>query len=86
MFFAGGSSAAYWNREHIEPVQIGVPQTLGISDRAQFRDATGAVLDMLVTYLFEVAARLWIDNPRWRACRSAGVPANRWLRPGSGSA
>ncbi len=34
--FANTSSAAYWNREHIESVQIDVPETLGISDRAQF--------------------------------------------------
>jgi glucose-6-phosphate 1-dehydrogenase len=52
--FANGSSAAYWNREHVASVQIDVPETLGISDRAQFYDATGAVLDMLVTHLFQV--------------------------------
>src|SRR2546427_439351 len=46
--FANGSSAAYWNRGHVESVQIDVPETLGISDRAQFYDATGAVLDILV--------------------------------------
>ncbi|HEX6527115.1 MAG TPA: glucose-6-phosphate dehydrogenase, partial [Streptosporangiaceae bacterium] len=34
--FANGSSASYWDREHIESVQIDVPETLDISDRAQF--------------------------------------------------
>ncbi len=61
--FANGSSAAYWNREHIESVQIDVPETLGISDRAQFYDATGAVLDMLVTHLFQVAAEVAMEPP-----------------------
>ena len=61
--FANGSTAAYWNREHVESVQIDVPETLGISDRAQFYDATGAVLDMLVTHLFQVAAEVAMEPP-----------------------
>jgi glucose-6-phosphate 1-dehydrogenase len=61
--FANTSSAAYWNREHIESVQIDVPETLGISDRAQFYDATGAILDMLVTHLFQVAAEVAMEPP-----------------------
>jgi glucose-6-phosphate 1-dehydrogenase len=61
--FANGSTAAYWNREHVESVQIDVPETLGIEDRAQFYDATGAVLDMLVTHLFQVAAEVAMEPP-----------------------
>jgi glucose-6-phosphate 1-dehydrogenase len=63
MRFANGSSAAYWNREHVGSVQIDVPETLGISDRAQFYDATGAVLDMVVTHLFQVAAEVAMEPP-----------------------
>ena len=44
-------------------MQIDVPETLGISDRAQFYDATGAVLDMLVTHLFQVAAEVAMEPP-----------------------
>ena len=44
-------------------MQIDVPETLDISDRAQFYDATGAVLDMLVTHLFQVAAEVAMDPP-----------------------
>ena len=61
--FANGSFAACWDREHVESVQIDVPETLGISDRAQFYDATGAVLDMLVTHLFQVAAEVAMEPP-----------------------
>jgi glucose-6-phosphate 1-dehydrogenase len=61
--FANGSSAAYWDGEHVESVQIDVPETLGIEDRAQFYDATGAVLDMLVTHLFQVAAEVAMEPP-----------------------
>src|SRR5690348_11400165 len=85
--FANGSSAAYWNRGHVESVQIDVPETLGISDRAQFYDATGAVLDMLVTHLFQVAAEVAMEPPAaWtlRACRRPGsrssAASGRWTR------
>jgi len=61
--FANESSAAFWNRRHVESVQIDVPETLDISDRAQFYDATGAVLDMLVTHLFQVAAEIAMEPP-----------------------
>jgi glucose-6-phosphate 1-dehydrogenase len=61
--FANRSSAAFWDREHIESVQIDVPETLGISDRAQFYDATGAILDMLVTHLFQVTAEVAMEPP-----------------------
>jgi glucose-6-phosphate 1-dehydrogenase len=61
--FANGSFASCWNREYVESVQIDVPETLDISDRALFYDATGAVLDMLVTHLFQVAAEVAMEPP-----------------------
>lgn len=61
--FANEIFGAMWNREHIESVQIDVPETLGISDRADFYDNTGAVLDMLVTHLFQVAAEVAMEPP-----------------------
>ena len=61
--FANEAVAALWSREHIESVQIDVPETLGIDDRAEFYDATGTVLDMLVTHLFQVAAEVAMEPP-----------------------
>ncbi len=61
--FANRLFAAIWNREHVESVQIDVPEKLGITDRALFYDATGAVLDMLVTHLFQVAAEVAMEPP-----------------------
>jgi glucose-6-phosphate 1-dehydrogenase len=61
--FANGLFAAMWNREHVESVQIDVPEKLGITDRAKFYDATGAVLDMLITHLFQVAAEVAMEPP-----------------------
>ncbi len=62
--FANGLFAGVWNREHIAQVQIDVPETLDIADRAEFYDATGAVLDMLVTHLFQVAAEVAMEPPK----------------------
>jgi glucose-6-phosphate 1-dehydrogenase len=61
--FANELFAAMWNRQHIDSVQIDVPETLGIDNRAEFYDATGAVLDMLVTHLFQVAAEVAMEPP-----------------------
>jgi glucose-6-phosphate 1-dehydrogenase len=61
--FANGLITGGWNREFVEQVQIDVPETLDIDDRAKFYDATGAVLDMLVTHLFQVAAEIAMEPP-----------------------
>jgi len=61
--FANGLFAGMWDRDCVESVQIDVPENLGVDDRAQFYDATGAVLDMLVTHLFQVAAEVAMEPP-----------------------
>jgi glucose-6-phosphate 1-dehydrogenase len=61
--FANEAFAAMWSAEHIESVQIDVPETLDVADRAEFYDATGAVLDMMVTHLFQVAAEVAMEPP-----------------------
>ncbi|MET0695587.1 MAG: glucose-6-phosphate dehydrogenase [Propionibacteriaceae bacterium] len=61
--FANDIFADTWNRDHVVEVQIDVPETLDIADRAGFYDATGAALDMLVTHLFQVAAEVAMDPP-----------------------
>ena len=52
-----------WCRDSIAQVQIDVPETLDVADRADFYDATGAMLDMLVTHLFQVAAEVALEPP-----------------------
>ncbi|MDT4922610.1 MAG: glucose-6-phosphate 1-dehydrogenase [Pseudonocardiales bacterium] len=61
--FANGLFDAVWSRERIRAVQIDVPEKIGVTDRAGFYDATGAVLDMLVTHLFQVAAEIAMEPP-----------------------
>jgi glucose-6-phosphate 1-dehydrogenase len=62
--FANGLFHGVWSNERVRAVQIDVPEKIGITDRATFYDATGAVLDMLVTHLFQVAAEVAMEPPK----------------------
>jgi glucose-6-phosphate 1-dehydrogenase len=61
--FANGLFRGVWDARHVAEVQIDVPETLDVADRAGFYDGTGAVLDMLVTHLFQVAAEVAMEPP-----------------------
>ncbi|NMN98285.1 glucose-6-phosphate dehydrogenase [Antrihabitans stalactiti] len=61
--FANRMTHEIWNHEHVEQVQIDVPETLDVADRAAFYDATGALRDMVVTHLFQVAAEVAMEPP-----------------------
>ena len=52
-----------WNRNFIHHVQIDVPEKLGLENRADFYDATGAYRDMVVTHLLQVLAFVAIEPP-----------------------
>ena len=61
--FANGLFEPIWNREHIEYVQIDVPETLSIEGRAAFYEGTGAFRDMVVTHLFQVLGFIAMEPP-----------------------
>jgi glucose-6-phosphate 1-dehydrogenase len=61
--FANGLFEPIWNLNHIEHVQIDVPETLGVEDRAEFYEQTGAFRDMVVTHLFQILAFVAMEPP-----------------------
>ena len=61
--FANGLFEPIWNRNHIDYVQIDVPETLGLDNRAAFYEATGAYRDMVVTHLFQIVAFVAMEPP-----------------------
>jgi glucose-6-phosphate 1-dehydrogenase len=61
--FANGLFEPVWNREHIQYVQIDVPETLSIEGRAAFYEGTGAFRDMVVTHLFQVLGFVAMEPP-----------------------
>jgi glucose-6-phosphate 1-dehydrogenase len=61
--FANGMFEPVWNRDHIDHVQIDVPETLSIEMRASFYDRIGAFRDMVVTHLFQVLGFVAMEAP-----------------------
>src|SRR5262245_35802553 len=54
---------AFWNRSHIESVQITMAEDFGIQGRGVFYDQTGAVRDVIQNHLFQVMANLAMEPP-----------------------
>src|SRR4029079_8525830 len=68
--FANGMFEPVWNRDHIDHVQIDVPETLAVDDRAGFYEDTGAFRDMVVTHLFHVLGFVAMEPPASLDARS----------------
>ncbi len=61
--FANGMFEPIWNRNHIDHVQIDIPETLSIEMRGSFYEETGAFRDMIVTHLFQVLGFVAMEPP-----------------------
>ena len=61
--FANGLFEPIWNRNFIDHIQIDIPEALGLDERANFYESTGAYKDMVVTHLFQVMAFVAMEPP-----------------------
>lgn len=61
--FANGMFEPVWNRNHIDHVQIDIPETVSIEMRGSFYEQTGAFRDMIVTHLFQVLGFVAMEPP-----------------------
>src|SRR5262245_48922445 len=61
--FANGLFEPIWNRDHVDHIQIDVPETLGVGSRAAFYEKTGAYRDMVVTHLMQILAFVAMEPP-----------------------
>ena len=61
--FANGLFEPIWHRNMIDHIQIDVPESLGLEQRAGFYEATGAYRDMVVTHLMQVLAFTAMEAP-----------------------
>lgn len=75
--FANGLFEPIWNRNFIDHIQIDIPEKLGLDQRANFYESTGAFKDMVVTHLFQVMAFVVMEPP---TALSRGRSARRRTR------
>ena len=78
--FANGLFEPIWNRNHIDHVQIDVPETLSLEQRIGFYEQTGAYRDMVVTHLFQVLAFMAMEPPTALAPQAISEEKNKVFR------
>ena len=78
--FANGLFEPIWNRNFIDHIQIDIPETLGLDQRAGFYEATGAYKDMVVTHLLQVLAFVAMEPPTALEPRAISEEKNKVFR------
>ena len=78
--FANGLFEPIWNRQHISHIQIDVPETLSVGQRAAFYETAGAFRDMVVTHLFQILAFVAMEPPTALEPRAINEEKNKVFR------
>src|SRR3984893_4698143 len=60
---ANGLFEPIWNRDRIDHVQITVAETLGVEQRGEFYEATGALRDMVPNHLLSLLSLVAMEPP-----------------------
>ena len=61
--FANVIPESFWNREHVESIQITMAEDFGVQGRGAFYDKTGTVRDVMENHLFQLLTNLLMEPP-----------------------
>lgn len=53
----------FWNRNHVESVQVTMAEAFGVQGRGAFYDGIGTIRDVIQNHLFQIVANLAMEPP-----------------------